>query len=359
MKLHVLTLALLCSCSGSDETTDSDSDPLAADTRAHKATAALVQRFWNGGERYLDDAAPSDGKLAGYWIYAEAFDAVLDAAQRTHGQEDLAWVARLYDGQDRRGWKRDFFDDENWMALALIRAYDVTHDAKYLSRAEWLFADIDSTGRTNTGIWWSTNHTQKATASNFGPAITAARLAERTGKPTYTTAAREIYDQWFATMVDHTTHQVADHRSANGTVDWSKFTYDTGLAIGASIELWKVTGNHGYLDHAYEFGTYLITQEVAPSQFGNILHDANCTGDCHMFKGIAFRFLAKLYTLDRKQTQYYDVLKASLRAIWYDARNTSTDLFSPNWSGGPPNGTSLGAQASAVIALNIAAEDGI
>src|SRR5262249_32023375 len=148
-------------------------------------------------------------------------------------------IDRLYNAQDKRGWSRDFFDDENWMALTLIRAYDVTHDAKYLARAESLFADIHQNGRTSTGIWWNRQHTQKATASNFGPAITAARLNERTGKAWYKQAAQEIYDCWYSTMVNHTTSQVADHRNANGNVDWTKWTYDTGLAIGASIELYK------------------------------------------------------------------------------------------------------------------------
>jgi predicted alpha-1,6-mannanase (GH76 family) len=359
MKLEftmLMALAFVAACSG--EATGADADALAASTRADAATNALVVHFWDNGQSYLRDANPADGKLAGYWIYAQAFDAVLDAAQRTGDKEFHTWIDTLYEGQDKRGWQRDFFDDENWMALALIRAYDVTHDTKYLSRAESLFADIEHNGRTTSGIWWDRNHTQKATASNFGPAITAARLNERTGDASYEKAAVEIYDYWYSTMVNRTTSQVADHRNANGTVDWSKFTYDTGLAIGASVELWNITGNHGYLSHAYQFGDYLIHEQVGPSPYGNILHDNSCTGDCHAFKGIAFRFLTKLFAVDKSQTQYGDVLKASVRAIWYDARNSTSDLFSPDWASASST-TSLAADASAVMALNIAAENGI
>lgn len=361
MKLSVLLAVAVAvasaACSG--ESTGEDEDALASVTRADAATAALVNRFYDHGSHYFRDADPSDGKLAGYWIEAQAYDAVLDAAQRTGGKEFHAWIEAGYQAQDARGWSRDFFDDENWMALALVRAYDVTKNQKYLARAEDLFADIDQNGRTSTGVWWNRAHTQKATASNFGPAILAARLEERTGKASYGTAARQIYAYWYSTMVNHTTFQVADHRNGDGSVDWTKWTYDTGLAIGASIELWKITGNHGYLDHAYQFGSYLIHHQVASSNYGPILDDGKCSGDCHAFKGIAFRFLMKLWTLDKSQTQLHDVLKASVRAIWYDARNTKLDVFAPDWNGGAPASTTVAADASAVMALNLAAENGL
>ena len=350
-------LGLTFACSG--ESTGSDADELASATRADTATAALLARFWDGAHHDFASATPHDGNAAGYWIYAQAYDAVLDCVQRTGGKEYPKWVDAIYAAQNARGWQRDFFDDENWMALALIRAYDVTHDGKYLARAEALFADIDQNGRTSTGIWWNRQHTQKATASNFGPAITAARLNERTGKASYEAAAKAIYDTWYATMVDAKTARVADHRNANGTVDWSKWTYDTGLAIGASIELANVTHDATYLSRAHAFASYLIHEQVAPSTYGNVLDDGKCTGDCHAFKGIAFRFLTKLYVLDRSHTEYLDVLKASVRAIWYEARSTKTNVFSPSWTGPAQASTSLAADASAVMSLNLAAENGI
>ncbi len=357
MCLVLLALGLACAGASDgtvDETTGTSDDALSASARADAATDALFNHFWDG--HYLRDAYPGDGKEAGYWIFAQAFDAMADAVQRTGGAKFKQHLATLYAAQDAHGWSREWFDDENWMALALIRAYDATQNHEYLNRAEWLFADIERDGRTTTGIWWDRAHTQKATASNFGPAITAARLNERTGKASYKIAAEEIYDYWYSTMVDRTTFQVADHRNANGTVDWRKFTYDTGLAIGASIELHQITGNEHYLSHAYGFGSYMIHEQVTPSTFGPILHDAGCTGDCDAFKGIGFRFLTKLYALDTHQTQYRTVLTASARAIWSSARNTHSNTFASDWSGPSHPHTSLAADASAVMSLNLAAE---
>ncbi len=343
-------------CSG--ESTQSADDALIA-SQADAATTALFDEFWDASSRYMRDAHPSDGKEAGYWTFAQAFDAVLDGVQRTGGAKFEEHIATFYNAQEAQGWARDWFDDENWMALALIRAYDVTKNHTYIKRAEWLFDDIVTSGRTSNGIWWDRAHTQKATASNFGPAITAARLYERTGHELYKVAALEIYDDWYSTMVNRTTYQVADHRRSDGSVDWSKYTYDTGLAIGASVELFHITQTQGYLSHAYGFGSYLIHEQVASSPYGNILHDDHCSGDCDAFKGIAYRFLTKLYELDTQKTQYGDVLHASARAIWGGARDVHTNLFASDWGAGPPKSTSLAADASAVMALNLAAEHGL
>jgi predicted alpha-1,6-mannanase (GH76 family) len=360
LKPSCLALTLLLACGPtSDESAGSTDDALASSSRADDATTHLLGRFWDGGQHYLRATDPGDGRDAGYWIFAQAFDAVVDGAQRTHGAKFKGDIAVLYDAQDARGWRRDWFDDENWMALALIRAYDVTREQRYLDRAEALFADIEAEGRTAEGIWWDRKHTQKATASNFGPAITAARLNERTGKPEYKAAAREIYDYWYSSMVDHTAGKVADHRDSNGTVDWRRFTYNTGLAIGASIEVWVITSEHGYLSHAYQLGSAMIHDEVVSTPFGDVLHDEQCTGDCDAFKGIAFRYLAKLFALDRTQSQYGSVLHASAKAIWSSARNAREGTFASDWSDGARASTTLAADASAVIALNLAAEDGL
>lgn len=55
------------------------------------------------------------------------------------------WVF-LTEGSDHAGWLRDYYDDENWMAMALVRAFEVTNDARFLERAVYLWKDI-------TGAW--------------------------------------------------------------------------------------------------------------------------------------------------------------------------------------------------------------
>jgi predicted alpha-1,6-mannanase (GH76 family) len=388
--LAPIVLTISAGCSGAPEGTE---EPFATGASAlgagsvdaDAATHALLERYWNGA--YLRDADPATagpcGHEACYWIFAQAFDAVLDGVQRTQGQRFSSWVGRLYDAQDARGWiepqASKFFDDENWMALALIRAYDVTSESKYLCHAVKLYRDIKSEGFRHgshgfDGIWWNAAHTQLATAANFGPAITAARLHERPamdacpearrGYVDATTTerdAREIYGYWrdAMTRVDASgDREVADHAASNcpSGVCWWDYTYNQGVGIGAALELSHMTGDGRYASEAHQMASYMIHNEVQ----GGVLHDhGSCRGDCPAFKGIAYRFLLKLYETDPTQLQYRDVLSTSAVAIWNDARETAREEFGAEWAGPAPKETTLAADASAVMALNLAVEWGV
>ena len=100
--------------------------------------------FWAGDRSYLRVDRDPKSALTGYWIFAQALDAVLDGVTRTGGRYG-GLVETFYLAQDAVGWTRDFYDDESWMALALIRAFDVTGKQAYLTRAESLFTDIMTT----------------------------------------------------------------------------------------------------------------------------------------------------------------------------------------------------------------------
>jgi len=379
------TAACSADATGDPTSTSAEAVGGASPVNADAATQALLDRYWNGS--YLYDADPATpgpcGREACYWIYAQAFDAVLDAVQRTGGKSFSRWVGRLYDAQGARGWiepqSSKYFDDENWMALALIRAYDATSDRNYLCQAVRLYRDVKSEGFDRPagrfdGIWWNAAHSEKATASNFGPAITAARLHERPAMnacpaavPGFVDAAtagsdaRTIYQHWRDAMTRGDAlgdRQVADHAAGAcpGGVCWWDFTYNQGLAIGAALELHHITGEHQYASDAYGYASYMIHHETR----GGVLHDGgSCGGDCAAFKGIGYRFLLKLYELDPSQTQYRDVLRLSARSIWNTARDTQRDTFGTDWSALAPASSTLAADASAVMALNLAVELGV
>jgi hypothetical protein len=107
-------------------------------------------------------------------------------------------------------------------------------DTHYLQRAAALFADIrngwDTTccGSKKGGIWWNKAHTQKATASNAGVVILAARLYEHTQLPTDLDFAKQVYAYWFENMVDPSSYQVTDHINPDGTKVFWKFTTTKG-----------------------------------------------------------------------------------------------------------------------------------
>jgi predicted alpha-1,6-mannanase (GH76 family) len=331
--------------------------------RADRSLADFLLGFWNGGSQYLDAAEPTNNQLTGYWTFAQAFDALLDGVERTNGRHFSGLVRSFSLGQDARSWSSDFYDDENWMALSLMRAFDWTNDRTYLDRAVTLFQDItsawDSTSARPGGIWWDRAHTQKATASNAGPVITGARLTAKTGDTTHLAFARRVYDHWRSTMVDAMTYQVADHVNPDGTIVRWRFTYNEGLMIGAAVELYLATGEARYLSDAHAIAAAMLRDQTRATAAGAVLFDgtnAGCTGDCAQFKGIGYRYLAALYRLDPSHAEYRPVLQGSAEAVWSLARNATTGLFSIDWSGPTMASAITGQQSSAVMALNLFAK---
>jgi rhamnogalacturonyl hydrolase YesR len=246
------------------------------------------------------------------------------------------------------------------MILALIHAFDLTGDSKYLNQAKTLYADVqtgwDTTccGSTPGGVWWDKAHTQKATAANAGAALTGAILYQHTGDASYLAFAQQVYSFWRSNMVNPATFQVCDHFLPDGTKVWWKFTYNEGLMIGASVELYNATSNVTYLTTAHNIAGFMINNEVTPTAYGNVLYDGSnsgCGGDCHEFKGPAYRYLMRLYAKDTSKVQYYNVLKASADAIWNLARNTNT-TFSVNWAGPTQTNADELQMSAACIALN-------
>ena len=348
-----------------DAAGDPGADPALSHARADAATRALLLRFWRGdlgGLGYLAAQSPDpDGQLTGYWTFAQALDAVLDAAARHPEGSFAGWIETLYLAQEARGWHSNFFDDENWMALALLRAHQMTGEPRYLERAEALALEVvgawDETccGARPGGVWWDRAHTQKATAANAGAALTAARLAMETGDAAWLEHARRIYHYWRDEMVDPETHQVHDHIETDGRVVEWRFTYNEGLMIGAAVALHQATGEPEYLDDAHAIASFLVYQEVAPTPLGDVLADGGaCSGDCRQFKGIAYRYLGELERVSGV-ARYRAVLDASAYSLWEIARDPASDTFAVDWASPPAPGAavSIMQQSSAAMALSV------
>ncbi len=333
--------------------------------RADQALQAHLLAFWRGDEQYMRAALPDSGDLTGYWSYAQALHLLADNVARTGGAHYRGLLQSLFLGQEARGWPRPYYDDESWMALALLRAYDVVHDSRYLAEAIYLFNHIrlqwDTTccGDRPGGVWWDFSHSQKATASNAGPALLGAQIYQRTGDSEALAFARQVYAYWLATMVDPVTYHVLDHITPEGTrVDW-QFTYNEGLMIGAAVELYQATGDEVYLEQAHRFARYLVVYETVPTAYGPVLSDgsnSDCQGDCQQFKGVAYRYLAQLYRLDPSHAEYYAVLRASAEAVWNLARHEATTTFATDWAGPPLPTANHYRNSSAVTALTLFAD---
>jgi predicted alpha-1,6-mannanase (GH76 family) len=333
-------------------------DPATAAARAGAAVDALLDRFWDVGASDFTHAYPSSGERAGYWISANALDVLVHAAARTGSRRYLDAAHAFVRAQEQRGWTRDWFDDEAWMALALLRLHALDGDPANLARATALLQDIgwnapdgSCCGASPGGLWWDRSHSQKATASNAIPALVAARLYQRTGDAGWLDFARGAYGWWRDHMVDGS-GQVADHVLPSGKQVWWRFSYDQGAMIGAALALRDATGDDRYLADARRFAAPLLDAMTRSTPYGAVLFDgASCSGDCDQFKGIAHRHLAELFAADPGVPGLAALLGADGEAAWAIARDPGSGTFGVDWGEGAGSSTSLAAQASAAMAL--------
>lgn len=330
-----------------------------ANLKADAALSTLMTRFWDNNKKTFTIGG-------GYWYYAQALDAAVMAEGRQATKANKDRVDLLFKSQKDRGFIQKkgatYYDDENWMAMALIRAYSIRKNPEFLSSAIELFNDIasaeifDAKGNSK-GVWWDDRHTQIATAANMGVVNTAAMLYRVTKNPKYLAFAERVYKYWYNNMVIHETWQVIDHMDPQGKKEAVPLTYNQGLAVGAALLLYKATGNFSYLNHAEGYADFVVKKMTN----NGVMVEKVCDGrvlecrknkDLVQFKGITYRYLVKLAVERPDNKDLVNMLNKTADALWNRARDPKSGLFAHEWDGQDhePFNT-FSSSASAALAL--------
>lgn len=330
------------------------------EARADAALEALMSLYWNPALRMFNNAYPCENcnEPFHYWWQAHGIDVLLDAYERTGDDVYLQRVSDMYDGLRWRNGGHlfnDFYDDEQWMALALLRAYTLSNDERYLHAAQRLWDDIRNgwNDAFGGGISWRKSQRDYKNAPANGPAaILAARLYRITGDEAHLEWAKRIYGWLKSHLLDPETGLVWDgiNRTGDGAIDkgWL-FTYNQGTFVGAGVELYRVTGDEAYLLDANRTAHAALTRLVDLN--GIFLEDGQ--GDGGLFKGILVRYLVELYKVAR-DSAILEALRKNADSLW-EARMPE-NVFGPRWRVPRHYGTvDLSTQLSAVKLFNLVA----
>ena len=152
-----------------------------------------------------------------------------------------------------------YYDDNDWVGIEMARLYELTHDEAALSFAEQIFAFEQAGWSTSTtaacpgGIPHSDSETDdnRSTISTAPAAELAVQLYRDTGNAGYLQFA-EIAYAWVRSCLLTSSGLYADHIEANGELDPEIWSYTQGVMIGAGALLYQATGNPGYIDQAAE-----------------------------------------------------------------------------------------------------------
>ena len=214
------------------------------------------------------------------------------------------------DNNENTGWF--IYDDIMWWTVTLARAYELFGVEEYLSLSEESFGRVwygsEKVGDTGSyadpekglggGMFWQWQPIKnpnpneadhgKMACINFPTVVAALTLYNNvpTGRtestdshPSYQTKeqylakGKEIYAWAVENLVDVTTGQVADSRHGNGNPAWKDHVYNQASYIGASVLLYKATGEKQYLDNAvmaadYTMNTISGTFDLLPFETG-------------------------------------------------------------------------------------------
>ncbi|HSU53561.1 MAG TPA: glycoside hydrolase family 76 protein [Candidatus Dormibacteraeota bacterium] len=232
----------------------------------------VQQTFWDP-TKSIYTKAPQDRTADYVWRQAAAFSALLGAArhepatyrplldQHFHGL-DAYWDAKApipgYEPAPTRGNGHDkYYDDNAWLIITFLEAYELTHDRAYVTRAQETarFVLSGSDDKLGGGIWWHASHKDdsKNTCAN-GPAALGFLYLARVGPPgeapkwldaarktvEWTTAKLQASDGLFDDRIIVTT----------GEVKRGKLTYNSALMLRSDLGLYRQTGGANYLDEA-------------------------------------------------------------------------------------------------------------
>jgi predicted alpha-1,6-mannanase (GH76 family) len=275
---------------------------------AEVAQGVLVRRFWSRGHRLYRDLPGRRPLLVwtrwNYWVQAHALDVTVDAVARTGAADARDRVADNVAGILHRNGGRivnRYYDDMAWMALALLRAEEITGvDTGPLVRDLW--ADIRAAWHQEHGgiVWRRADPRPFTNAPANGPAaLLGARLHRRHRDPADLDLALRISDWLQANLVDPETGLVWDgiHPADDPGPDRTLYTYNHGTVVGAEVELWRVTGDRVHLERARRTAGAALDQFAGPH---GVLPDEG-VGDAGLFKGILARYLGELIRVDPDQ----------------------------------------------------------
>ncbi|WP_308637565.1 glycoside hydrolase family 76 protein [Paenibacillus silvisoli] len=335
--------------------------------RAELAQQELATSFWDEKRGLFNNAAPCIAQLCtdpfNYWWLAHGVDALVDGYERTGDERYAEEIGKLYQGiLDRNAgvFINDYYDDMEWMALAMLRAFDATKEERYKGAAAELWKEIQGGWNDEMGggiAWRKEQLDYKNTPANAPAAILAARMYLHTNDEADLAWAKKLYDWQKQTLVDPETGLVWDgiNRQGDGVIDkdW-KFTYGQGVFIGAGVELYRITKEQAYLDDALRTAGNLKQDFLSPAT-GMLPSEGD--GDGGLFKGVLVRYIGELIqTEPSMKKELRDMLLTNADSLWEYGKGKGKALFSNSWAQTPDEVVQLSTQLSAVMLLEQAAK---
>jgi predicted alpha-1,6-mannanase (GH76 family) len=297
-----------------------------------------------------------------WWTSANQLETTIDYTRELGDPTYFAEIDNTFSKNSANNFDQfGYYDDDGWWALAWIKAYDLTHQQKYLDMAKTIFQRMTGgwDGKCGGGIYWasakagSNGLMNKNAIPNSLFLTTAARLHLRTpgdtGAGSFLDWAQREWAWFKGSGMINADNQVVDGLSdltscqASGPI----FTYNQGSLIGGLVDLAASTEDPSELDAASAIAHATMTKMADAN---GILLEAPCGGDiCVQFKGVFMRNLAYLNRA-RPLPEFQKYMRLQSDNLWNTSVRNMQDEFGYEWQK-PFDTATASRQSSALDAL--------
>ncbi|OJV40717.1 MAG: hypothetical protein BGO29_05785 [Bacteroidales bacterium 36-12] len=292
-------------------------------------------------------------KYASAWGYGAILSAYNAVFQHTAspGAFEREYKNKIIDGLEKywtkkypgayaaydNDWDDRFYDDNVWFGIDLIELYERTKDTWFLDKAKavWTFIMSGKDDVLGGGVYWKEGEkNSKNTCSNAPAVVLGVKMYQSTRDMGYLNTAKEIYRWTKSNLRDPMDNLYWDNMKTNGTVEKTKFSYNSGQMIQAATLLYNETKETTYLNDA---------KAVAEASYNYFFEDyASSGGDTTLkvlkkgsvwFNTIMLRGFVELNKIE-PNNKYSAAFRQSLENAWKYARETDIGLFNSDFNGG-------------------------
>lgn len=211
-----------------------------------------------------------------------------------------------------------FYDDNQWIAIAYLDAYQRNKNVNYLNQSKeiyrWLLTGYDE--KTGGGIYWQEDkETSKNTCSNGPNILISLQLYKITKEKKYLDTALLVYN-WTNKMLRSPEGIFYDAINVeNAKVDSATYTYNTGTMLQANALLYQLTKEERYLREAK-----LIAINAEKHFYKN-----NKLGDHYWFNVVFLRGYLELFKVEKNAGRLAFLINEAER-IWQEERDENNLL---------------------------------
>lgn len=212
-----------------------------------------------------------------------------------------------------------FYDDNQWVAIAYLDAYNRKHQKKYLEKSEmicrFMLGGLDTAA--GGGFYWKEGDKQTKNTCSNGPGILVLlQLYQITHKAAYLSTAQQVY-AWTNKNLQAPEGIYYDNiKLPSLKIGKATYTYNTGTMLQANVLFYQITKDKKYLTEA---------QRIAAAGRDHFFRDGRLPNGNYWFNAVMLRGYVALYKIDKNKA-WIDFYQQDADAIWNTERDTNNML---------------------------------